>query len=65
MNSAGQTLFKTAPIATSAGELVRYVQVPLYSEANKPYPAGAYKLVSRVVVGGAETATSTLAVEIQ
>ncbi|MEP6961724.1 MAG: hypothetical protein ABI995_06590 [Acidobacteriota bacterium] len=65
VNSAGQTLYKTSPIAASAGELVRYVQVPLYSEANKPYPAGAYKLMSRVLVGGAETATSSMIVEIQ
>ncbi|MEO8100006.1 MAG: hypothetical protein ABI811_20065 [Acidobacteriota bacterium] len=65
LNSAGQAVYRTPAIAASPGELIRYVQVPLYSEPNKPLPAGQYKLVGRVSVGTTETATSSMTIEIQ
>jgi len=65
LNSSGQAVYKTAQIPSAPGDLVRYVQVPLYSEPNKPLPAGAYRLMGRIGHGDVETGTSVMKIEIQ
>jgi hypothetical protein len=64
VNAAGQTLYSSGG-PTGGGDVVRYFQVPLYSAPNQALPTGTYRLVSRVVQGSQEMASSALAIELQ
>lgn len=65
LNAGGQTVFSSGQMASPPGELLQYVQVPLYSAPNKPLPAGTYRLVGHVGQGDVETATSLITIELR
>lgn len=65
LNAAGDVVFEAPEAPSPAGETLRYVQVPLYSEPNVPLPAGVYRLMGRMRVGDQEAASSMLTIEIQ
>ncbi len=65
LNAAGDVVFEAPAAMAPAGETLRYVQVPLYSAPNVPLPAGVYRLMGRMTVGGEEAASEVLTVEIR
>ncbi|MEO5925909.1 MAG: hypothetical protein ABIR70_18970 [Bryobacteraceae bacterium] len=54
-----------APALTGSGEAVRYVQMPLYGEGNKLFPAGKYTLLARVKNSRVDLGTAQIIVEIR
>lgn len=63
LDSAGQAVYR-APTVNGAGELLRYIQLPLYARPNEPFAPGAYTLVARLRSGTEVRATSSLIVRI-
>jgi len=69
-DAAGRVVFKAPASAGPAGELLRYIQLELYSQANQPVPVvstlppGAYTLVTRLRSGVDVLATASLALRI-
>ena len=60
----GVEVFKSNPL-NSSGETIRYVQLPLYSDGNKPLPAGVYGLTAKMTRGQADIGTANMPVEIR
>jgi hypothetical protein len=52
-------------LLTASGEATRYMQLPLYGEANKLYPAGSYVLTAKVKRHQDELGSASMAVEIR
>ncbi len=63
VNSAGQAVYR-APAVNGVGELLRYIQLPLYARRNEPFAPGTYTLVTRLRTGTEVRATSSLTVRI-
>ncbi len=64
LNEAGEVVFRAPEASGGPGDWLRYVQVQLYSQPNRPIPLGAYSVVTRLKNNGVTLATSTRALQI-
>jgi hypothetical protein len=65
LNAAGDVVFRAAPSLAPAGEILRYVQIPLYSAPNEPLPTGLYRLMGKILSDDKEAASAVLTIEIR
>jgi hypothetical protein len=64
LQGANGEVYKTTGIPAS-GEIVRYIQVPLFDNASKLIPTGKYVLVARIKNSKADLGLAQMPVEIR
>ncbi len=57
-------MYRSATLDAS-GDTVRYIQMPLYGDGNRPFPAGKYLLTARMKSGSAPLGTAQMPVDIR
>lgn len=63
-NREGVEIYRSGQLKGS-GETTRYVQLPLYSDGNRPLPSGAYTLSAKMTRGQAEVGSASMPLEIR
>jgi hypothetical protein len=63
-DSTDQVVYRAQPSGAVNGDLLRYIQIQLYSAPNVPIPPGNYKLIGRLKSDKEELAASVMFVRI-
>ncbi len=63
VDSGGQAVYR-APVVSGVGDVLRYIQLPLYGRPNEPFAPGTYTLVTRLRNGNDVRATSSFVIRI-
>ena len=61
-DASGNAVYRAPSLG---GQDLEYVQIPLYSQPNQPFPLGQYQLIGRVSIPGEQIAVAQISFRIQ